>query len=104
LGETNNTSTKQGVDKNAAINLKKDKESADTFFNKEIKPEINPLEQTFGFDVFVNSIVTDISELSTPPLDYPIGVGDHIIISLWGGAELQEDYVVSKDKCTRHEF
>jgi protein involved in polysaccharide export with SLBB domain len=97
LGETNNTTTQQGADKNAVTNLKKDKESADSFIKKDTKPEINPLEQTFGYDVFINSIVTDISELSTPPLDYPIGVGDHVIISLWGGAELQEDYVVSKD-------
>jgi protein involved in polysaccharide export with SLBB domain len=37
------------------------------------------------------------SELSTPPLDYPIGVGDQIIVSLWGAAELPEEYIVARD-------
>jgi protein involved in polysaccharide export with SLBB domain len=39
----------------------------------------------------------DIGELSTPPLDYPIGVGDHIVVALWGGGEYQEDYIVARD-------
>src|SRR5437868_7531581 len=38
-----------------------------------------------------------ISELSTPPLDYPIGVYDHIIVSLWNGAEATLEYVVARD-------
>jgi len=54
-------------------------------------------EQTYGSNVFQNAAMYDVSELSTPPLDYPIGVGDHIIVALWGGGEDQEDYVVSKD-------
>lgn len=35
--------------------------------------------------------------MSTPPLDYPIGVGDNIIVALWGGAEFQENYIVARD-------
>lgn len=53
--------------------------------------------QTYGEGIFSSASVTDLTELSTPPLDYPIGVGDHIIVSLWGGAELQESYIVGKD-------
>lgn len=52
---------------------------------------------TYGADVFAFAAGTAVTELSTPPLDYPIGVGDHIIVSLWGAAEFQEDYVVARD-------
>ena len=54
-------------------------------------------DQTFGADVFRGAASFDLSELSTPPLDYPIGVGDNIVVSLWGGAEFQESYVVARD-------
>ncbi|MEO6229955.1 MAG: SLBB domain-containing protein [Ferruginibacter sp.] len=54
-------------------------------------------DQTYGANIFKNSAMNDVSELSTPPLDYPIGVGDHIIVSLWGGGEYQEDYIVARD-------
>ena len=62
-----------------------------------IKQSLNQAERTYGSNVFQNSMVTDLSELSTPPLDYPIGVGDHIIVALWGAAEFQEDYIVARD-------
>ena len=48
-------------------------------------------EETYGANIFQNAAMNDVSELSTPPSDYPIGVGDHIIVSLWGGGEYQED-------------
>ncbi len=54
-------------------------------------------DQTYGANIFQNVAMNDVSELSTPPLDYPIGVGDHIVVSLWGGGEYQEDYVVARD-------
>ncbi|CAN5386261.1 SLBB domain-containing protein [soil metagenome] len=54
-------------------------------------------DQTYGANIFKNSAMNDVSELSTPPLDYPIGVGDHIVVSLWGGGEYQEDYIVARD-------
>ncbi|MEO8821867.1 MAG: SLBB domain-containing protein, partial [Ginsengibacter sp.] len=44
-----------------------------------------------------NSQILQLSELSTPPPDYPIGVGDHIVVSLWGGADFEQDYVVARD-------
>jgi len=48
---------------------------------------------------FFNNNVFDLSDKapSAPPLDYRIGPGDQIIISLWGGAELQQEYTVAKD-------
>jgi protein involved in polysaccharide export with SLBB domain len=54
-------------------------------------------DDTYGANIFQNSAMNDISELSIPPTDYPIGVGDHIIVSLWGGGEYQEDYIVARD-------
>jgi protein involved in polysaccharide export with SLBB domain len=54
-------------------------------------------DDTYGAYIFQNTAINDVSELSTPPLDYPIGVGDHIIVSLWGGGEYQEDYIVARD-------
>lgn len=87
-----------GSDRNILIDEKNKLTTTDTLKNKE-KKESNETKsvQTFGEGIFSSASVTDLSELSTPPLDYPIGVGDHVIVSLWGGAELQENYVVAKD-------
>lgn len=85
-----------GKDKNADLykNTKIDKDSvvADDIKDNKYSPK-----KTYGANVFSSAAATDLSELSTPPLDYPIGVGDHIIVSLWGGAEFQEDYIVARD-------
>jgi protein involved in polysaccharide export with SLBB domain len=54
-------------------------------------------KSTYGSNVFSTAANADLNELSTPPLDYPIGVGDHIIVSLFGGAEKQTDYEVGTD-------
>ena len=51
----------------------------------------------YGSNIFQNSQILQLSELSTPPPDYPIGVGDHIVVSLWGGADFEQDYVVARD-------
>ena len=85
-----------GRDKNAELpkNSKLDK---DSLIKDNIKSNSYRPDQTYGADVFRGSASLDLSELSTPPLDYPIGVGDHIIVSLWGGAEFQESYVVARD-------
>jgi protein involved in polysaccharide export with SLBB domain len=73
-------------------NLEKDSTQNDNIKKGNYRPD-----QTFGANVFQSAPMMDVSELSTPPLDYPIGVGDHIVVSLWGGGEYQEDYVVAKD-------
>ena len=85
-----------GKDKNAdlAKNTKLDK---DSLIKDNIKADSYRPDQTYGSDVFRGAANFDLSELSTPPLDYPIGVGDHIVVSLWGAAEFQESYVVARD-------
>jgi hypothetical protein len=94
LNDKNTQNT--GKDKNADLpkSIKLEKDSTVAGKNKE---DAYSPEKTFGANVFINSSVTDLSELSTPPLDYPIGVGDHIIVALWGAAEFQQSYVVARD-------
>ncbi|HMO61420.1 MAG TPA: SLBB domain-containing protein [Ferruginibacter sp.] len=72
--------------------LEKDSTQGDSFKKSNYRPD-----DTYGAYVFANAAMNDISELSIPPPDYPIGVGDHIIVSLWGGGEYQEDYIVARD-------
>ena len=94
LNDKNRENT--GKDKNASTtrsnNLEKDSVVKDNIRQNAYSPE-----KTFGANVFQYGATTDLSELSTPPLDYPIGVGDHIVVSLWGAAEFQESYVVARD-------
>jgi protein involved in polysaccharide export with SLBB domain len=93
----NNNSTTVGSDRNQEQqsnqeqNINKDSLN----FNNKIK-ESGP-DDTYGADIFGNAAVMNVAELSIPPLDYPIGVGDHIIVALWGGGEDQRDYTVARD-------
>lgn len=86
---------KAGEDVNAKLyssnRLNQDSLSADN-----IKASVSGPRSTFGANAFLNPTM-DLSELSTPPLDYPIGVGDKIVISMYGGAERQEKYIVAPD-------
>ena len=87
--------TEAGKDRNLDID-NTDNRFRDSLANESKTNQSNP-ELVYGQNVFSNAAVTDLSDLSTPPLDYPIGVGDHVIVSLWDGAELQENYLVGKD-------
>ena len=62
-----------------------------------IKNSLNEPKSVYGNNIFQNSQILQLSELSTPPPDYPLGVGDHIIVSLWGGADFEQDYIVGRD-------
>ncbi len=94
LNDKNRENT--GKDKNAQL-AKNAKLEKDSIIKDKIRQNAYSPDQTYGANVFQYASVTDLSELSTPPLDYPIGVGDHIIVSLWGGAEFQESYIVARD-------
>ncbi len=54
-------------------------------------------KNTYGANVFSNAAQYSTNELSTPPLDYPIGVGDEIVVSMYGGAEFQGTLQVGSD-------
>lgn len=97
LSDKNKENT--GKDKNAEAERDKERRrlERDSIVKDNIKQNAYSPEKTFGANVFDYGFVTDVNELSTPPLDYPIGVGDHIVVSLWGAAEFQESYVVARD-------
>lgn len=84
LGKDNNKSLKERLQKDSLV--------------REVTPlSINRTDDTYGMNLFRAGVVASITELSTPPLDYPIGVYDHIIVSLWNGAEATLEYVVARD-------
>ncbi len=95
LNDKNKENT--GKDKNAELENRKTKLEKDSLIKDNIKLNAYSPDKTFGANVFLASAVTDLSELSTPPLDYPIGVGDYIVVALWGAAEFQESYIVARD-------
>jgi protein involved in polysaccharide export with SLBB domain len=98
LKDYNQQDKKAGDDLHKSLNNdKKDelkKDSADK--EKATKEKLSPTT-VFGSNIFQNGQIMELSQLSTPPPDYPIGVGDHIIVSLWGGADFEQDYVVARD-------
>jgi protein involved in polysaccharide export with SLBB domain len=53
----------------------------------------------YGANFFSNNNIFDLSDKSStaPPMDYRLGPGDEIVVSLWGGAELQQNYTIAKD-------
>ena len=79
LSDKNRENT--GKDKNADFG-KNTKLDRDSLIKDNIKAESYKPDQTYGADVFRGAASFDLAELSTPPLDYPIGVGDHIVVSL----------------------
>ena len=79
-------------------NLKlKDKIERDSLVKENTPQSRNVTEETYGMNLFRSGVVASVTELSTPPLDYPIGVYDQIIVSLWNGAEATLDYTVARD-------
>jgi protein involved in polysaccharide export with SLBB domain len=99
----NNQPSRKGTDRSresaASASKRPDNKviDKDSTVNDNVKNASYNALNTYGANVFKNSSMYDIGELSTPPLDYPIGVGDHIVVALWGGGEYQEDYVVARD-------
>lgn len=94
LKDKNKDNNKTGSDINKSLKEKIEKDS----LVKESTPQsINVTEDTYGMKLFRGGVVASITELSTPPLDYPIGVYDQIIVSLWNGAEATLDYTVARD-------
>ncbi|MBL0055888.1 MAG: SLBB domain-containing protein [Chitinophagaceae bacterium] len=89
-----NNNKSLGSDKNKSL---KDKIEKDSLVKENTPQSINRTEDTYGMNLFRGGAVASITELSTPPLDYPIGVYDHIIVSLWNGAEATLEYTVARD-------
>lgn len=93
-----NTGDPKSIGKDLNKNLKQqDKIDTDSLIKEKTPQSLNPTEDTYGMHLFRGGTVASITELSTPPLDYPIGVSDQIIVSLWNGAEATFDYTVARD-------
>ncbi len=99
LKDKNQSQDKAGEDiHNKRIqSLKNTRVAKDSTLKDDYKKKINTPEDVYGMNLFQNSDLIALAELSTPPLDYPIGVGDHIVVSLWGGADFETDYIVARD-------
>lgn len=54
--------------------------------------------KVFGSDFFSNNVF-DLSDRapSSPPVDYRLGPGDELIVSIWGNSEYQNNYTIGKD-------
>ncbi len=83
-----------GSDNNKAL---RNKISTDSLVRENTPQSANVTETTYGMQLFTSGVVASVTDLSTPPLDYPIGVYDQIIVSLWNGAEATLDYTVARD-------
>lgn len=99
LKDFNQQNQKAGEDVHKTISTLSNKNiiSKDSTQKDNVKEALSGPQSVYGSNLFSNSQILQLSELSTPPPDYPIGVGDHIIVSLWGGADFEQDYVVGRD-------
>ncbi|MES2432168.1 MAG: SLBB domain-containing protein [Bacteroidota bacterium] len=93
----NNKNISTGADKNKTLVQQNLVVTKDTVIKDDLRANSYSMDDTYGANIFKNAAMLNVAELSTPPLDYPIGVGDHIVVALWGGGEYQEDYVVARD-------
>ena len=94
LKDKNGAGKETGADNNKKL---KDRITTDSLVKEKTPQSLNPTEETYGMNLFSSGVVATLTELSTPPLDYPIGVYDQIIVSLWNGAEATLDYTVARD-------
>ena len=99
LRDNNQQPKKAGEDihKNLSDLKNKNVIAKDSTQKDDFKQKVNNPEAVYGADLFQSDQILELSQLSTPPLDYPIGVGDHIVVSLWGGADFEESYEVARD-------
>jgi polysaccharide biosynthesis/export protein len=99
LKDNNRQQKKAGEDihKNLSDLKNKNVIAKDSTQKDNFREKLNNPEAVYGADLFQNDQILELSQLSTPPLDYPIGVGDHIVVSLWGGADFEESYEVARD-------
>jgi protein involved in polysaccharide export with SLBB domain len=94
--KTQGASNLKGESKNGPLE-KRNKIVSDSLVKESTPVSAPTTDDTYGMHLFRGGVVASIAELSTPPLDYPIGVYDQIIVSLWNGAEATVDYTVARD-------
>ena len=99
LRDNNQPQRKAGEDlhKNISDINSKNVIAKDSLQKDEFRKRVNNPDSVYGADLFQDRQIMELSQLSTPPPDYPIGVGDHIVVSLWGGADFEWSYEVARD-------
>ncbi|MDP4285886.1 MAG: SLBB domain-containing protein [Bacteroidota bacterium] len=98
LKDYNQQNQKPGEDIHKELpEMKKNIIIKDSIQKDNYKNNLTSPLSVYGSNLFQNRQILELSQLSTPPEDYPIGVGDHIIVSLWGGADFEQDYIVARD-------
>ncbi|MEO6455277.1 MAG: SLBB domain-containing protein [Ginsengibacter sp.] len=93
----NDKNAGKDVHQSRLSSLKREGRMKDSLKKEDTLNQGHEVEEVYGSSLFKNTSILELAELSTPPLDYPIGVGDHIVVSLWGGADVEIDYVVARD-------
>ena len=91
----NDENKNAGEDLNAK--LKNNRIYKDSLTDGRNANRIPSAKSTYGANVFSNAAQYSTAELSTPPLDYPLGVGDNVVVSMYGGAEFQGEFLVGTD-------
>mgnify|MGYP003691428597 CR=1 FL=1 len=61
----------------------------------ELKSEIEALSEYFGYGYFKRKI--NFFDNAPTPVDFKLGAGDEIILSLWGQINRQEKFTINKD-------
>lgn len=97
LQDNNKSGEKAGDDLHQKIRNNQEIVNTDSTRKDNIRSSIKDPRSVYGSDLFHNKQILQLTELSTPPDDYQVGVGDHVVVSLWGGADFEQDYVVGKD-------
>ena len=62
---------------------------------KELEEELSELSEYFGYGYFKRKI--NFFDNVPTPVDFKLGAGDEIILSLWGQINLQEKFIINKD-------
>ena len=61
----------------------------------ELEAELSALSQYFGYGHFKRKI--NFFDNVPTPVDFKLGAGDEVILSLWGEVNLQEKFIINKD-------
>jgi len=63
----------------------------------EEKDSVDMSLKHFGYDFFTRRDTVSFWENLPTPANYLLGPGDELVISLWGGTQLRETYIISRD-------
>lgn len=77
-----------------------DKESELKGFDKEdlnATVGIDPEEMLYGANFLTSGLNTGPNRITTVPNDYRLGIGDELVVSVWGASEYQNSFTIAND-------